>query len=322
MNTLVKMKFGSNLYGTATKDSDTDYKGIYFPDIEECILQKIKKSIINNTKKSSKEKNSLNDIDLEIYSLQYFLDLARQGQTVAIDMLHAPDGWEEVSSFQWDFLKKNRSKFYTKNLSSLLGYAQHQAAKYGIKGSRIAILKEVLSFLRNKKEDEKLGPICLELQLFKNKEHTEITAEYFSVCSRKFQYTTKIGYVKSALQKILDNYGERAYAAEKNLGVDWKAISHAFRAAFQTKEIFETKNLIYPLKEKEFLLDLKLGKFHFLNDKIDEKLDSLIKECISLSEKSTFPINVDEFFWEKWLCSSYLERFGVEFHEKFKSYSL
>jgi hypothetical protein len=40
--------------------------------------------------------------------------------------------------------------------------------------------------------------------------------------------------------KFYDDYGHRAKLASENKNVDWKAISHALRAAIQTKEILTT----------------------------------------------------------------------------------
>ena len=88
---IVKMKFGSHLYGTDTKDSDIDYKGIFLPNKEEILLNRIPNSYNFTTKENNIGKNTSNDIDNEIYSLHYFLKLACEGQTVAIDMLHAPE---------------------------------------------------------------------------------------------------------------------------------------------------------------------------------------------------------------------------------------
>ena len=90
MKTIVKIIFGSHLYGTDTPDSDQDFKGIFLPTKEQIFLGKIPKSINENTKKGE-GKNTADDVDTEIYSLHYFLKLACEGQTVSLDMLHAPD---------------------------------------------------------------------------------------------------------------------------------------------------------------------------------------------------------------------------------------
>ena len=39
LNIVVKMKFGSHLYGTSTPLSDTDYKAVYIPEARDIILQ-------------------------------------------------------------------------------------------------------------------------------------------------------------------------------------------------------------------------------------------------------------------------------------------
>ncbi len=71
MHEIVKMKFGSHLYGTATEKSDLDFKGIFLPSNREILLGKIPKSIKYDTG-NDHSKNSPEDIDEEIYSLHYF----------------------------------------------------------------------------------------------------------------------------------------------------------------------------------------------------------------------------------------------------------
>ena len=45
MNLVVKMKFGSHLYGTSTPLSDIDYKAVYIPEARDIILQRIQGTI-------------------------------------------------------------------------------------------------------------------------------------------------------------------------------------------------------------------------------------------------------------------------------------
>lgn len=119
MNRIVKMKFGAHLYGTATSDSDVDYKGIFLPSKDEVLLGRIPKSHSHSTGKHQ-SRNTKNDIDVEIYSLHYFVKHACDGQTVAMDMLHAPEDMILQSSNIWEAIIKNRHKFYTKNLKSFI----------------------------------------------------------------------------------------------------------------------------------------------------------------------------------------------------------
>ena len=67
MDLIVKMKFGSHLYGTATDASDIDYKGIYLPSRRDILLNRVQKCH-SFTTGGDQKKNSPDDIDEEIYS--------------------------------------------------------------------------------------------------------------------------------------------------------------------------------------------------------------------------------------------------------------
>ena len=314
MNIICKVKFGSHLYGTASEKSDTDYKGIYLPTLEDLILQRVSKSINNITKKDVTQKNTKDDVDYEIYSLHNFLHLAYNGETVALDMIHAPKDWEETTSSEWEFIKQNRHLFYTKNLRSYMGYVRTQAAKYGVKGSRLADAEKVLNFLKSFNEQEKQFwklsdiwdkiPEGEHIKKINIEEARQGDNRALEVCSRKLMADTKIWYSIECVQKFYDSYGERAQMAKDNKGVDFKAVSHAFRAGLQLKEIYETGDLKYPLKDAKFLLDIKQGKYHYANE-LAVQLDKMVNEIETLSNNSKYPEKVDKSFWENWLLSLY-----------------
>ncbi len=310
-NLLCLMRFGSHLYGTDTEKSDTDYKGIYLPPIDEVILQDVKKSINNITKADKSAKNTNEDVDREIYSLHYFLKLALKGETVAIDMLHAPMGWEDNISEEWFFIKRNRSKFYKKNLRSYIGYVRIQAAKYGIKGSRLNAAEEFINFLKSKKcQTDKLALFWDEIQeseFVKKRIIEEASQEDkrgLVIIEKCFMATTPIRYVIQSLDVFVKEFGERAKLAKENKGVDFKAVSHAFRAAFQLEEIYTTGNLIFPLKEADFIRSVKQGKYHYA-DELAAKLEYMVDRVYQLASESTYPEEVDKGFWGDWLISLY-----------------
>ena len=297
INILSKIKFGSHLYGTSTPLSDTDYKGIYLPSKRDVILQTIKKSISFNSNNKN-IKNSHTDTDEEYYSLQYFIKLALEGQTVAIDLLHSNESI--ITSNIWEYLKANRSKFYSKNLYSFVGYAKGQADKYGIKGSRMGSLEKVINIFQEYDPNKKLSTI-------KNKilsgEFVEITEEFLTVNNRKFDWSAKIGYVLDILKKIYLNYGSRARDAKNNEGIDWKAISHAFRATYQVEEIVDTGNLKFPLKNSEYLKKIKSTELNFLE--VSKKLEDLIKTVSDKLENSSLPETPDTEFWNNFIVNIY-----------------
>jgi hypothetical protein len=305
MNIIVKIKFGAHLYGTATSDSDVDYKGIFMPSKDEVLLGRIPKSHSHSTGKDE-SKNTKNDIDVEIYSFHYFIKLACDGQTVAMDMLHAPEDMILQSSNIWKKIIKNRQKFYTKNLKSFIDYARRQASKYGIKGSRINAALQVLELLKKEDPSKKMRELWDELPRV---EHCyDIASDpngmrQYQVCGKSFQESATIGYVIPIIEKFYNDYGRRAKLAAENKNIDWKAISHALRAAYQTKEILTENNLIFPLKMAPFLMKVKQGKLDYLTE-VAPVLESLMEEVEKLSQRSTLPETVDRKFWDQFICDA------------------
>jgi len=149
INLIVKMIHGSHLYGTQTENSDKDFCGVYMPSKEEILLNRVPKSINKNIKNSDSLKNTKDDIDYEIYSLHYFIELACQGQTKCLDMLFAPENMIIRKSPIWDSIVANRDKFLTKNLKAFVGYARRQANRYGLRGGRVNTVNEVIKVLES-----------------------------------------------------------------------------------------------------------------------------------------------------------------------------
>ncbi len=224
MNTIVRMKFGAHLYGTATPDSDLDYKGVFMPSREEVLLGRIPKSHNRSTRKDG-ARNSKDDVDVEVYSLHYFIKLACDGQTVALDMIHAPEGMILESSPVWESIVENRKRFYTRNIISFIDYARRQASKYGIKGSRISAVQGVLETLKREDSSKRLRDIWDRLPRV---EHCYDVApdpsgmRQYQVCGKSFQESASISYVIPILEKFYSDYGQRARLAAENRNIDWK----------------------------------------------------------------------------------------------------
>ena len=313
METIVKMIFGSQLYGTNTPESDQDFKGVFLPSKEQILLGKIPKNMSHSSKKDSTEKNSPDDIDFEEYSLHYFIHLACEGETVALDMLHAPDNMILESSPIWYQIVSRRQRFYTKNLKAFVGYARRQASKYGIKGSRLNDAKRVLEFLDNYMFSEfEYNPnprISSIWEVLPTGEHiikyppNENNIRYYEVCGRKIGETELITNARVVVINFINKYGERAKQAANNEGIDWKAISHAFRAAFQVKQILTEGTITFPLKEAKLLLDIKQGKLDY-QTVVAPELELLIEEVEMLSAKSSLPDKGDRAYWDKFIIDT------------------
>ncbi len=306
MKKIVEMLFGSHLYGTDGPNSDHDFKGVFMPTSREIALQRVPKSINHSTKRGV-GRNTNEDVDTEFYSLHYFLNLACAGETVALDMLHAPAKALTQSTPLWMELTRLRERFYTKNLRAFVGYARRQAAKYGVKGSRLADAKLVLEFLRSNAQ----FTVNYVWNVLPEGEHIQKTENengpIYIVCGKALVPNALCSHYIPMLEKFTQNYGDRAKQAEQNAGVDWKAVSHAFRAGYQVKHILTHGGYSYPLPETDYLIRVKNGELHF-RDEVGPALDALMDELEVLTTQSTLPEKVDREYWDNWLVSVLKER--------------
>jgi len=302
---VVRMKFGAHLYGIETSDSDIDYKGIFLPSKEEILLGRIPKCHSYSTG-DGVSKNRPGDVDVETYSLHYFITLACEGQMVALDMLHAPDSLIVESSGIWKSIVRERHRFYTKSLKAFISYARRQASKYGIKGSRLNAAATVLGLLQSEEPTHTLRSIWNKLPLNEHCFESGIDPQglrQYQVCGKQFQESAAIGYVAPILEKFFEEYGNRARLAAENRNIDWKAISHALRAAFQIKEILTTATITFPLKEAPFLIQVKEGRLDYLTQ-VAPALESIMDEVEQLAANSALPETVDRAYWDKFICDT------------------
>jgi len=312
---LVLMPFGSHLYGTQTKDSDTDIKGVFLPSVHDALTGKIEKRKTFKTKASGDEKNGPEDFDIEILSLHEFLRLAVEGQTMALDMLHADPGILMVSTKAWAKLIENKSRFYTKNLSAFVGYARRQAAKYGIKGSRLACGRVWLALLKKfewmtvaELLESIASDIGRSLSIDAERwEHARLTGDQdapLEILGRRLTAGAKCSHYVPTFEKYVSEYGARALDAEQNKGIDWKAMSHAMRAAIMVEAILSGLEVSLPFEPSTagYLLDIKSGRMTFRA--VQDRLERLMDEIDVLAEKSGLPEKADAEWADGFLCDA------------------
>ena len=329
MKTVMETVFGSHLYGLETPTSDKDYKGIFLPHPKDILLGTAPKTIDTSTGDKS-SKNTVDDVDRQMYSLTKFISLACDGDTVAIDMLHGDESKLIATSEIWQYIRANRWRFYTTELTGLFGYVRKQAAKYGVKGSRLAALREVYDVLQGISDTHsewvgdasgrasrlvevrtKVGNVS---SLFPTNEFCRFVTDqtlksgcqnFYEVLGRKFQSTITVAEMKKSVYKLWDEYGERARQAEANNGIDWKALSHALRGGTQLIQIFSRGDVVYPLPNSAFLKMVKAGNVPF--NQVQEELETIMCEVERLAAISNLPKEVDRDFWNKFVERVYAE---------------
>lgn len=302
--TLVKMQFGSHVYGTNLPTSDRDYKGVFIPDAQELVMQRAAKHIKNSTKKDDSKRNTAEDVDDELFSFQTYMELIRQGQTVALDMLFTPERFycSDVPVHErWREIVANRDKLIHKGTNAFVGYTKAQAAKYGHKGERLQVLNLFMKAMKDWDGHRELGFYrndISDLVKAANSKEAEIVfiptpngigdmkdAPHLSLANKKVGYTCTVEYARQVYQLALDKYGHRAKLAETNDGIDWKATMHAVRIAAEAKELLLTGRITFPRPEAELLIQIRTGRIPYKD--VEELVEKGLTDIKEAEEKST-----------------------------------
>jgi len=308
-NVIVKMPYGSSLYGTRTPTSDKDFKGVYIPSKKDLYFQTVKNSLRYNTKKNQTVKNTKADVDIEFFSLLFFLKMAKEGNIIAMDMLHCPPDFLLQTSDIWEKIVSERSRFYTKNIATFVDYARGQAAKYGIKGSRLYDAKQIIKYFEQfadqpaiKVKDVFDGiPKGINIKIYPAEGRNRFRT--VEVCNRKIQETIRVKYALEMVKKFYDTYGQRSKDAEENKNIDWRAVSHAIRAGYQLKQLYLERTITFPLKERDYLRQVKKGEIPY--KEVAPILDELVDEVVSLADKTDLPKECDGTYWDEFINEIY-----------------
>ena len=296
-------KYGSHLYGTNTEISDTDYKCVFAPSLNSLLWNnKIKRTEYSTGKNNSKNDND--DIDIGFWSIQYFLKSVNAGDTNAIDVLFAPSFLDNVLYMdnQFKVLFDNHLKLFNICTSKgYLGYSIGQAKKYGIKSSRLGIIKQVKEYVETLTIEDS---DCLSkhrkdiIKKFYDKsfcfELTKNNSIFLMICNKMYQDNIKMNHFKTLITETYNTYGGRARLAEQNKGLDYKALSHAVRALIQMEELLIYGKITFPLTNITDIMDIKNGKLEWKD--IESKIINLIKRVDNLTETTYIKSGFEETF--------------------------
>lgn len=298
--------FGSKLYGTDTPLSDTDLKGIYLPSINDVVLGNIKNTL-EYTTGDTESKNNLNDIDITLYSLQYFMKLIKSGEVGAIDLLFSmfrPSTILHEEKPIIDYVRTNYEKLISKQSKRFVGYCFNQAAKYGIKGSRYGDLLSIHEYLLTIPNDN--VPISTIKDKIPALQYISIVgSDYMQILGKLHQINLPIYQLKYRIEKALDSYGHRTRTAFISQGVDWKALSHAYRVIYQMQQLATTNNIVFPLAIADKLRTIKTNTDVALLQPILDDIANLLEQVSTSVDESSLPDEVDTAFINEFILQTY-----------------
>jgi hypothetical protein len=260
------------------------------------------------------------ETETEYLPIQVFLDDFFSGQTYALEVAFATVQYKHTtqSGFteKWAWLMGELiSKFLTKNVKKMVGYAVSQSKLYGLKTERYTTLKAVVSIVEEyfncsdfTASQVKMVTTSMLLQalldlphvktaLVANAHGDKVDQPALEVCGKKYPLTNYWDTFLTSVQGALNNYGERVKEFEGE-NVDWKALSHAIRITYQVLELSQKGTLTFPNEHAELLRSIKNGEVSLneateaLNDAFS-KIDDAVNASV-LQEKT--PLLESEFY--------------------------
>jgi hypothetical protein len=303
---IVRLRAGAHLYGTATPASDLDLKAVLLPGGRDILLGQVAGSVSDSLRADPDTARRPGDMDLEVHSLQRFLQLLAAAQPVAVEMLFAPDAAHVASPDPlWREVQRLGPRLITRHIGVFVRYCRKQAEVYGAKGARAAAARQVLDVLATAEgrhgSQARLGEIASELEvLAAATSHVALvdvviqdgrTVRHLELCGRKAPFTATIRAAREMTERVLAGYGQRALQAERQEGVDWKALSHAVRIGREAAELLHTGRLQFPLSSAPRLLAIKLGQVPY--DEVTEEVEAVLAEVEAAAATSPLPDKPD-----------------------------
>lgn len=274
---------GSQLYGTATKDSDLDIRGVVKTPL---------KVILDPFEGFEQKDSGFDEEDKVLYDLGKFFKLCSNANPNLNELLFIPESKTISKSKEWELIIENRDLFLSKKAKyTHLGYAYAQLKKakvhrewfknppkekptrkaYGLTDSPV-ISGEGLQVLSN-----------IKLDLFKDEFKDEIRRE-IEYRDTKKRWDDYISWK--------ENRNPKRMALEEKYGYDTKSIQNVFRLLEEGKQLLLTGKIEFPLQNSEELFEIRNGKYSY--DEALEKASNMEKEFEEWYSISPLPHHVDK----------------------------
>jgi hypothetical protein len=306
-------KSGSHLFGSNTPKSDLDVKGLFLPSIQSLYLQNAPQQFSQNTNDSN-AKNSSEDVDVTVWSVQFWLKLLTKGDINAVSLLFSytnPDAILEGTDA--GFLERLKAldprQLLSRNLSGMMGFAYNQAIKYTAKGKHLQAVQTAISILTEASK----GLIADVADVIVMRVSDESMArvqmgskgiKQLVLLEKMFDFTAATAWALAPLQEVEARYGKRAKLALE-AGVDYKAFSHSLRVLEEIRLLHSFGRITYPHAGDfaKLMMDAKMGVLEY--EVLIEALDQKLEEARAAEASSVLPSELDSSYSESFLLVLY-----------------
>ena len=308
-------EYGSKLYGTADKNSDTDIRGVFLPSKDSLLLGQVNDNI-GITTGNTNSKNSESDVDITLHSIHKFFNLLQKGETGSLDVLFSMWSgsilYENKQFVEW--CKTNYKQIVTSKVDAFVGYSIQMQKRYNIKGARfseLVLFKELLtSKYSNHKSDkiELLFPLFGRENSYKYIMLVEAPAPrglvgdwtYLEVLGRKYAFNVTIDYLIDTVDKLIASYG---YRVKNTDSFDYKSLYHSVRVIDECLELVSSGFITFPRPNAVELYNIKQGKVEV--DEIMQRLTRTSDTIDSLIPLSALVETSDTGLFNNYILSLY-----------------
>lgn len=242
-------------------------------------------------------------MDRKLYEFRKFIKLALENNPNIIEILFVnKENIVFINNIGKELLDL-RHRFLFKGLKQkFLGYAFSQKHKMVIKKDNYYDLNLAYQYILNFDELMTILEIALKsdcpnfIKLQKHENNRSIN--FIKIGDLNIMPITQVKKLKRILKERLDKVGNREELLLK-YGYDVKFGMHLLRLMLEGVELLRTGDLLFPLKEKEMLMDIRKGKWE-LTKILDYSLE-LEKEIESLEKISKLPSKPNIDYIEKFV---------------------
>ena len=287
-NKLLVYRVGSHLYGTDTPTSDEDFSGVFMPD-EDSVFGFERIDQVDMSVKSKREdgKNDGDAVDMVLYEFRKFVRLALDNNPNILEQMFV-NKENVVFSDKGGFgnaLLANAEKFPHAGLKEkFLGYAFSQKHKMVIRTDNYSALENALEWLIDYVKTPEDGKTLLVEVLPKKLPFMSVKGDNVLVGDLLFQKHFMLRKVIKMVAERLSKATHRVSLLTKH-GYDTKFGSHLLRLMLEGIELLKTGRIEFPLKERQLILDVKLGKYKMTEVlKMAEDLENQVEDMAVLTE--------------------------------------
>ena len=312
-------KAGSHFFNLNTPSSDIDLKGVYLPSAEN--YEKSFNSLVKFNS-NNKGRNTSEDVDIDIFSLPFFLNLLAKGDFNMMEALYAPEDKILLELPLMTELKDIRKSLMVKDVRAFFGFFDREYRQHNINhnfhSTRVEMynfLKPIMEKIKEKYDNQefihgseiRLSGYAKELKAH-FKDHKDVRfyfapvskdspdQEFIEFARSKQPMEAKVSYVMDALEQKINNASHR-----KKDGKAYKGLSHCLRLLYEAQQLLSTGEFQFPFSKErtELLYKAKTGQLsdETIKDLIESELEKTRlledntpedKHAISIIEKLQF----------------------------------